>query len=223
MPMTSPQPIRVRACFSKDGDLRFTGHLDLQRLFERALRRSGLPLRYSQGFNPKVRLNLASALPLGFSSEAELLDFWLDEELDAAEVRQKLVSALPEDIKITHVEFVPNQLPSLQSSLIASEYRVVFLPEIPQKNLEEKLTSLFSQDTIPCVRRAKTVDLKALTISVCWQDSPEGRELLLRMKSTPEANGRPDELLNLLGIAPGMYQVCRTALIFAKEEAGIDG
>jgi len=66
---------RYRAIFSKTGDLRFIGHLDLQQLFERALRRSGLPLRFSQGFSPKVRLNLASALPLGFTSIAEMMDF----------------------------------------------------------------------------------------------------------------------------------------------------
>ena len=118
--MSSAQPVRVRVRFAKDGDLRFTGHLDLQRLFERALRRSGLPLRYSQGFNPKVRLNLASALPLGFSSRAELLDFWLNGELDTAVVEQKLKSALPKDITVLNVAFVSNQLPSLQSSLKAS-------------------------------------------------------------------------------------------------------
>jgi len=63
--VNSNEPVRFRLTFSKAGDLRFVGHLDLQRLIERCLRRSGLPLRYSQGFNPKVRLNLASALPLG--------------------------------------------------------------------------------------------------------------------------------------------------------------
>lgn len=221
--MTNAQPIRVRVRFAKDGDLRFTGHLDLQRLFERALRRSGLPLRYSQGFNPKVRLNLASALPLGFSSEAELLDFLLDEALETAEIQQRLSAALPADIQIRQVEFVPNQLPSLQSSLRTSEYRVSFKPAVETRVIKEKLSQLLLQDNIPFTRRAKTVDLRQLLLSACWRETSAGDELILEMKSTPEASGRPDELLNLLGLEPGTYQVCRTALIFSTDKVEIDG
>ena len=62
--------------------MRFIGHLDLQQLFERALRRSALPLRYSQGFSPKVRLNLAGALPLGFTSTADMMDLWLEQPVE---------------------------------------------------------------------------------------------------------------------------------------------
>src|SRR5665811_197856 len=106
-------PIRIRVLFSKSGDLRFTGHIDLQRLFERALRRSGLPIRYSQGFNPKVRLNLASALPLGYSSQAEMLDFWMNEPIALSEVEAALKSAVPVELEILELKEVPNQLPSL--------------------------------------------------------------------------------------------------------------
>ncbi|MEL7645722.1 MAG: TIGR03936 family radical SAM-associated protein [Anaerolineaceae bacterium] len=221
--MTNSQPIRVRVRFSKDGDLRFTGHLDLQRLFERALRRSGLPLRYSQGFNPKVRLNLASALPLGFSSEAELLDFWLDEALDTAAVERHLRAALPADIRIRQVDFVPNQLPSLQSSLKTSQYRVFFQPTVDPRELKEKLSALLKQESIPFTRRAKTVDLKQLLLSTRWEESANGSELMLEMKSTPEANGRPDELLSLLGLTPGTYQVCRTGMSFRSSEGETNG
>ena len=61
--------------------MRFTGHLDLHRAWERTFRRAGLPLAYSQGFNPHPRLNLASALPLGFTSEGEVIDVWLEQDL----------------------------------------------------------------------------------------------------------------------------------------------
>ncbi|MEN6555721.1 MAG: TIGR03936 family radical SAM-associated protein [Anaerolineaceae bacterium] len=221
--MTDTQPIRVRVCFAKGGDLRFTGHLDLQRLFERALRRSRPPLRYSQGFNPKVRLNLASALPLGFSSEAELLDFWLDAPLDHAVVEQRFSAALPADIRIRQVKFVPNDLPSLQASLQSSRYRVTFQPPLDTNELAEKLTALLAQETIPFSRRAKTADLKQLLLSARWQETVDSADLLLEMKSTPEANGRPDELLSLLGLAPGTYQVCRTGMTFNSTEGENNG
>ncbi len=75
--------------YTKGPSLRFTGHLDLQRLCERLLRRSRLPVRYSKmSPSPSASLNLASALPLGFISEAELLDFWMDMPLPSAEIQE---------------------------------------------------------------------------------------------------------------------------------------
>ena len=90
------QITRIRLRYTKGPSLRFTGHLDMQRLWERLLRRSGLPIRYSQGYNPRARLNLASALPLGVISEAEMLDFWMNQPIPLEDVARQLnESSLP--------------------------------------------------------------------------------------------------------------------------------
>jgi radical SAM-linked protein len=73
--------IRIRISFSKFGAMQYVGHLDLHKSWERTFRRSGLPLEYSQGFHPQPHLNLACALPVGFTSQCELLDAWLEQEL----------------------------------------------------------------------------------------------------------------------------------------------
>ena len=64
--------MRIRITFVKQGALRYTGHLDLHKLWERAARRAELPLAYSQGFHPQPKMNMAAALPLGFSSRCEV-------------------------------------------------------------------------------------------------------------------------------------------------------
>ena len=87
--------MRVRITFSKTPAMRYTGHLDLHRAWERAFRRAGLPLAYSQGFHPGPRLNLACALPLGFTSECEIVDAWLDGDLALSEIETALTGALP--------------------------------------------------------------------------------------------------------------------------------
>ena len=69
--------MRLRLTFTKTGSLKYTGHLNLHRTLERTFRRAGLPLAYSQGFNPQPRMNLAEALPLGITSECEVMDVWL--------------------------------------------------------------------------------------------------------------------------------------------------
>ncbi len=70
--------MRARITFSKSGPLRYIGHLDLQTLWERAARRAGLPLAYSNGFHPQAKIYFAAALPLGFSSRAEVMDMRLE-------------------------------------------------------------------------------------------------------------------------------------------------
>ncbi|MCX6060238.1 MAG: TIGR03936 family radical SAM-associated protein, partial [Chloroflexi bacterium] len=82
--------MRARITFSKQGALRYTGHLDLHRLWERAMRRAELPLAYSLGFHPQPKISIASALPLGFSSLGEVLDVRFSEELSAHEIASRL-------------------------------------------------------------------------------------------------------------------------------------
>src|SRR5512136_2023173 len=71
--------MRLRIVFSKTGSLRYTGHLDLQTVWERTVRRAGLPLAYTHGFHPGPKIQIASALPLGFIGRCEIVDIWLQE------------------------------------------------------------------------------------------------------------------------------------------------
>jgi radical SAM-linked protein len=132
--------IRLRITFAKTPAMRYTGHLDLHRAWERTFRRAGLPLAYSQGFNPHPRLNLASALPLGFTGEAEVIDAWLDEDLPLSQVQSALQPALPPGLQLVQIESVDLHLPALQTVLEASEYRLVFLEPFPA--LEERISAL---------------------------------------------------------------------------------
>ncbi len=211
------RPIRVRVKYAKKGNLRFIGHLDTQRMFERALRRSKLPLRYTQGFNKHVRINLASALPLGFTSDAELLDFWLNEELEPSLISDRLTKSLPVEIKIIQVELVDNSLPSLQGSLLASNYEIVFPDDELVNNLETNLSELLNKERIEITRRNKTMDIKPMILGYEFGNSESGcRVLKIRMSSSASANTRPDDLLELLGINPADCKINRTKLIFEE-------
>ena len=211
------EPMRVRMTYAKLGNLRFIGHLDLQRLFERALRRTNLPLRYTQGFSPHMRINLASALPLGFIGEAEQMDFWLDQEVDLGEISKRLNKALPAEVILKNLQMIDNQKPSLQASLLTSEFEIVLPPNLDPEKLQDQMNALLAQDSLPVQRRKKTVDLKNLILT--WQlDRQLAKTLLvICMKSTPLENGRPDEMLVLLGIDPADCVITRTKLIFSEE------
>ncbi len=211
------EPMRVRMTYAKLGNLRFIGHLDLQRLFERALRRTNLPLRYTQGFSPHMRINLASALPLGFIGEAEQMDFWLDDEVSLDEISNQLNKALPAELILKNLQVIDNQKPSLQASLLTSEFEIVLPPELDPGNLQDLMNALLEQDSLPVQRRKKTVDLKNLILTWQLDRQPAKTLLVTSMKATPLENGRPDELLVLLGIDPADCVITRTKMVFSEE------
>ena len=215
----SDQPFRVRARYAKFGNLRFIGHLDTQRLFERALRRSRLPIRYTQGFSKHIRLNLASALPLGFISFAEILDFWLNEPVDSLEILTRLQEALPAELRILELFPVSNALPSLQASLLSSDYKISLPEELMLKDFRQKLEELISQPEIPITRRNKVVDYKPLIHEHPLLTGDSGMLTLeIRLSSTPQRNARPDELLVRLGVDPADCVIERIRLNFSIEE-----
>ena len=91
-------------CVSKDGDARFMGHLDFARLIERSLRRSGLPVQRTQGFNPRFKVSFSDALPVGLASEGEWMTLTLDEDLPTDRIAAQLQQTLPECVRVVAVQ-----------------------------------------------------------------------------------------------------------------------
>jgi len=93
--------VKKRLRFSKDGNLRFIGHLDFLKVFQQALGRSKLPVAYSQGFNPHMQLSFALPLPLGMTSKCDYADLTLEEEIPEDEIISRLNTYAPGGLKVT--------------------------------------------------------------------------------------------------------------------------
>ncbi len=115
---------RLRVWFGKLGDMTLLGHLDLASLFERAVRRASLPIRYSGGFRANARIMIANALPLGASSSGEIVEFELTQTMPVEEFRERLVSELPEEIPVYGVEAVDLKEPAGTQLLERAEYLI---------------------------------------------------------------------------------------------------
>jgi radical SAM-linked protein len=190
----------------------------MQRIWERLLRRSKLPLRYSQGFHPRARLNLASALPLGCVSDSELLDFWMDEPRPIKEILDTLRTTAPPSLEIRSAEFVDRREASLQAQLKASEFVVYFFDSQDSAILEEKISQFLSRKSTIRTRRKKTYDLLPLIIKLQTINSSQGEiRVKMTLKAEQGATGRPDEVLDELGYANTDYLVKRTKLIISTE------
>ncbi|MEE3715892.1 TIGR03960 family B12-binding radical SAM protein [Tumidithrix elongata RA019] len=115
---------RLRVTFGKLGSMALISHLDLVRLFSRAMRRADLPIAYTEGFNPLPRIALAKALSLGHSSAGEVADFELTAAIAPAEFQQRLAAQLPPEIPIYATHDIAIDAPSADVTLQIAEYRL---------------------------------------------------------------------------------------------------
>jgi radical SAM-linked protein len=208
--------MRVRVHFAKTDAMKFTGHLDLFRTWERTIRRAGLPLAYSQGYRPHPRLNLAAALPLGFTSDCELIDIWLEQDMGLDRIKTALIQAAPPGVTILSLEPVDPRAPSLQSIAETSEYLIIIQP-IPE--LSQRIDSILTSDTLMRRWRDKKYDLRALIHKLEYdgQDGAGRQRIIAQLSAKEGATGRPEEVILALGGEPTTSQVHRTRLIFRQE------
>jgi len=202
--------MRIRITFSKQGALRYTGHLDLHKLWERAARRAELPLAYSQGFHPQPKMNIAAALPLGFSSICEVLDLRLEQEIPMAGLREKLQATLPPDIQVQSIEQVDERSPTLQTQVLSAEYEIQGIDSDLGLELNRKIESVMTANSIIRTRREKQYDLRPLIETLSLMDG----KIFMRLAAREGATGRPEEVLDELGIQFDETRIERTRLIF---------
>jgi radical SAM-linked protein len=207
--------MRYRIKFQKTEAMRFTSHLDTHRTWERTLRRARLPLAYSQGFNPRPKIVLASALPLGFTSSGEFAEIWLDQDLPVGEVERLLQDADTPGLQITQVEAVDRKDPKLPNLVQSSEYLVTF--KSPIANLETRIAETITSKSLVRERRGKTYDLRPLIeeIETSSPDSAGRQRMRIQLAARTGATGRPDEVLASMGISIEDARIHRTKLILS--------
>ena len=207
--------MRVRITFTKQGALRYTGHLDLHRLWERAMRRAELPISYSLGFHPQPKISLAAALPLGFSSRGEVLDVRLNEDIPVDEIAIRLKDNLPPDIQVTKIESVDERQPALQTQVLSAAYDIHLTEPVVGAELNRKVEEIMMTETLPRERRGKFYDLRPLIEMLSVVTEANGKVWLrMTLSARDGATGRPEEVLSVLGIEPEYTRVERTRLIF---------
>lgn len=194
--------------FGKTGRLRYISHLDLQRFMQRALRRTGLPAAYSQGFNPHALLSFASALGMGVSSEAELMEVRFAEEVPEETVLAAMRAALPPEMPVCRVRVVEDRFPSLMATVYCADYRICLSGASAQK-IAAVVPAYLSMDEVMAVRKTKsgekTVNIRPSTLELRVEESDgEQATLFARLTLTPEDTLKPDVLLGALARQAGV-------------------
>jgi radical SAM-linked protein len=209
---------RVRVVFCKGPEMRYISHLDLVRVWERLLRRADVPLAYSLGFNPHPKLFFAAALPLGFTSRAEMLDLFFERRMEVQVCEEGLQAQLPAGLQLVSVAEVPVGLPSLPSQVVAAEYEAwVAVRDDPQA-MQSRLDQFLAAATIPRRRERPTgernYDLRPLVQNLRLVGrSADVYVLTMRLQADQKGTGRPDEVLAALGLMEGVRSIERVRLL----------
>ena len=204
--------MRIQITFSKQGALRYTGHLDLHKLWERAARRAQLPLAYSQGFNPQPKMNIAAALPLGFSSRCEVIDLRLKNDIELGTLAETLNNTMPEGIRVLSIAQADERAPALQTQVESALYEVKAVEAGFGSELKRRIDSVMESGSIIRTRRGKEYDLRPLIYELTCNDETTQIQMLLAAKEG--ATGRPEEVLDVLGIAFDETRIERVRLNF---------
>ena len=208
---------RLRITFARGEAIKYISHLDLARAWERAFRRAGVPLAYSQGFNPRPKMAFAAALPVGYTATAEMVDILLEKPLAPLDLARRLAVALPPGLQVVSIEEVDLKLPALQSQVRAAEYRVNVVWTGDRADLEARIAALLAAPVLPRERvrkgRRRQYDLRPLVEGLKLEDGDAGGyRLWMRLRHGAGGTARPENVLDALGLADVPFSVERTGL-----------
>ena len=215
--------MRMLVRFGKKSRLRFISHLDLQRFLHMALNRTGLPVLYSQGFNPHPLMAFGSALALGWTSEYEIIDVRLAAPMGRGKCEAGMRRALPEDLPVLEVKLVDDRYPSVMGQVVASDYRITLGGDSAQAVIDQ-IPAFLDSTQIMAMKKTKSgekeINIRPLALRL---EAAEGNTLYARLMLTEKDALKADLLVRTLAEMAGVdapeMRVHRVSLL-GKDAAG---
>lgn len=186
--------MKIRIKFAKEGAMKFIGHLDIMRYFQRAIRRAGIDVAYTEGFSPHMIMSFANPLGVGLTSEAEYFDLVIRTAYPSQELIDRLNAVMVEGMRVLNVVQVPEEKASKAMSLVAAaDYLVGFrYPETLPADWKDKFSTFMEQPSITVTKKTKKgekeMDIRPLVYG--WHFEKDG--IFLQVSSGSSDNLRPE-------------------------------
>ncbi|MCX6003619.1 MAG: TIGR03936 family radical SAM-associated protein [Chloroflexi bacterium] len=215
---TGGDMLRLRIKFRRAEELKFISHLDIIRLWVRALRRARIPLEYSEGFTPHPRISLAVPLSVGVTADNELMDVFITRAVSPHWFVDAVNRQLPQGMEVLEASPIGLTVPSLQSQIRFVQYQIEVNTEKSIGEIKRALDHLLSLENLPWHHERDTgrrsYDLRAL-IDDIWLIGcqPLSCTLGMRLRCDESGSGRPEQVISALGFTEYPKSIRRTKLI----------
>lgn len=220
--------MKVRIKFTKQGPMKFVGHLDTMRYFQKALRRAKIPVAFSGGYSPHMIMSFAAPLGVGTTSLGEYFDMELTETMPTSQIEQRLNETMADGITVLSARQVEDRKASKAMSLVAAaDYRIRFRPEgVPKGPWKEKLLEFYSQPSILVTKKTKRSEKEVDIRPFIYEMKVEEDGVFLKLASASANYTKPelvmDTFLSWMGMepAPFSYMVERLEVYADQDPEG---
>lgn len=197
--------MKIRIKFRKFGTMKFIGHLDVMRYFQKAIRRADIDIRYSEGFSPHQIMSFAAPLGVGITSNGEYVDIEVLSTDDSRTMVKRLNDVMSEGFEVTDYRLLPDSAANAMSIVAAADYTLTFRPGYEPEDMDaktwfEEIIKLFDAPRVTVMKKTKKsekeVDLKPLVYErkLCERDGVPA--LFLKVSTGSAANIKPEMVLD---------------------------
>lgn len=192
-----------RIQYTKGEEVRFIGHLDVMRLFQRAIKRAKLPVAYSKGFNPHQLLSFASPLTLGATSEGEYGDFEMTEKIEPSLVWERLAPELPRGMSIIDAVLLTVGQGAAMAVTAGASYHITMDDDVAIEEIKNSLTKFLEKKDISVMKKTKSkeeiVNIRQDIYDMECKETPDGRPMLyLFLAAGSVSNLKPEPVMRSL-------------------------
>ena len=218
--------MRMMVVFEKGAALRHIGHLDLMRTMQRALRRSGLPIKYSNGFNPHIRLSFAAPLSVGVIGERELMEVPLEDGVTAESFIAGMNAVLPKCLQIRFCRSVEDEFPALMSLVAGADYRIVIRKTPDGTKTAERFGDFMALESYVASRRTKSgenpCDIRPFVLGGACTENENAFEITLHTAALKEGMLKPslwlDSLREFAGCEAFPHEIYRSSILARRAD-----
>lgn len=210
--------MKARIKFRKYGAMKFIGHLDLMRYFQKAMRRSGIDIAYSEGFSPHQLMSFAAPLGVGVESNGEYMDIGLRTPISPLQAAEALNRVMADGVQILSFQMLPDTAKNAMSIVAAAEYTVRFREgHAPAEGWQQRLAAFYEREHIVILKKTKKSEAEVDIRPFIYNLSINGEEIRMLLAAGSAHNLKPDLVLSAFCAEEG-HSLDNLSLCVTREE-----
>lgn len=193
--------MKLRIKYTKTGVLRFIGHLDVMRFFQKAIRRAKLDVSYTKGFSPHQIISFAAPMPLGMTSEGEYFDGEFDSVTSTEDMMHRLNETMPDEIQVLDIVQLPEDAKPSMAVVSASDYYIYRNEESDEdmvSQLKTMLTGFYEQPEIQILKKSKSKEVVTDIKPFIWDIKLYRDGIYMLLASGSKDNLKPELVMDAL-------------------------